>query len=377
MRAVVAQPLHGGHERVGVAGRDQVGARAAHLRQRGDGVAGDRRAAGDGLEHRQPEALVAGRAHEAAGAAIETGQVALVHEVREHDRRAGGLRAPPQRRCRRAGAPGEHKPLGPIAGACPAPEGVDEATDVLARIGVGETADEEHVRRRDQVARSAGGEARVHALGHHVDPLYGHAEAVDHVGGRRVRRAENAPRPPRGDIEQPVHGASAQVALGPQQRHHVVHRHHQRHARPQRRAVDRQRVGDVGPCAPQVDRQQHLLGQVGRAQRHGRAAHEPRARARRGQRRRRARGPQHDHLPAALGRDRGQRAQQPLRVAADPLRPQERDVERPPVEDRSQLPTASRSTASTRSAYGPGAKHRRARSCAAAPTRARSAGSSR
>jgi hypothetical protein len=53
---------------------------------------------------------------------------------------------------------------------------------------------------------------------------------------------------------------------------------------------------------------------------------------------------------AGLRHHRGQFAQQPLRMAADAVGAQERDVERPPVDDRSQRCTASRRTASTRSA---------------------------
>jgi hypothetical protein len=46
----------------------------------------------------------------------------------------------------------------------------------------------------------------------------------------------------------------------------------QRHPGPDGRAVDRQRVGDIGPSAPQVEREQQLLGEVGEAKRDGRAA---------------------------------------------------------------------------------------------------------
>src|SRR3954449_1920906 len=122
-------------------------------------------------------------------------------------------------------------------------------------------------------------------------------------------------------------------------------------------------MSQVRPGAPKIEREQHLLGEIGDAKRDGWAAQVALA--------------QHDELTTPPGGDPWQLGEQAGRVTADALRAQERDVERAPVDGDPQRPTASRSRASTRSAYGPGAKRASARSRARAPMRARVSRSSR
>ncbi len=115
-----------------------------------------------------------------------------------------------------------------------------------------------------------------------------------------------------------MHEAGAQVPLGPLQRSHVVHRHHERGGAAQRGAVERQRVVHVRRQPAQRTRQEKLLGRLDRPGRQGWPAQ--------------VREPEQGELAAALGGHVGERAQQALRVAPDPLLAQVLDVERAGVD---------------------------------------------
>ena len=149
----------------------------------------------------------------------------------------------------------------------------------------------------------------------------------------RLRRADHRGRAAHRAVEHAVREPGPQVALGPLQRHHVMHRHHRCGPAQDRGAVGRQRVVHPGAGAGQVEREQRLLGQLHRPGRQRRPPQLSPVTAHRAEGLRPARGrAQQRELGAPLGGHLHQRPEQPVGVAADPLRAQVLDVERTGVD---------------------------------------------